>query len=95
MFPGNLTAVERAGVILDQMDGLFRERGLVSTYGRASRSLGRLEVPLESPDGWKHLRRLGGVGPSTERILKEILDTGTSQVYEKVLVGKNISSPGD
>ena len=91
LFPENLSAAERAAVILDQMDGLLRERGLISAYRRASRSLAQLDVPLESAEGWKHLRRLGGVGPATEQIIKEILDTGTSRPYERLLVGRNIS----
>ncbi len=91
LFPENLNTTEQAGVILDQMDGLMRERGFTSTYGRASRSLHQLEVPLESPEGWKNLRQLGGVGPVTERTIKEILDTGTSRVYERLLVGRNPS----
>ena len=91
LFPGNLSAAERAGVILEQMDGLLRERGLTSTYGRASRALHALDVPLESPEGWKNLRRLGGVGPSTERLIREILETGSAGVYERLLVGGNPS----
>ena len=91
LFPNNLTIAERAGVILDQMDSLMRERGLTSTWGRASRSLHGLEVPLESPEGWKNLRQLGGVGPATERIIIEITDTGTSRVYERLLRGGNPS----
>lgn len=93
LFPGNITTADRASLILDQIDGLFRERGLTSYFGKASRSLANLEIPLESPEAWKNLRRLGAVGPSTERIIKEVLDTGTSQVYERVLIGENISRP--
>lgn len=86
-FPDNLNETERTMVILDQMDGLLRERGLTSTFGRAARSLSRLDVPLEYPEGWKNLRRLGGLGPATERIIKEILDTGSSRKYERLLIG--------
>ena len=91
LFPQNITAAERAGVMLDQMDSMMRERGLTSTFGRASRSLHSLEVPLESPEGWKNLRRLGGVGPATERMIKEMMDTGTSRTYESILRGGNPS----
>lgn len=91
LFPGNLSAAERAGVILEQMDSLMRERDLTSTWGRASRSLHSLDVPLESPEGWKNLRRLGGIGPSTERLIREILDTGSARAYERILVGQNPS----
>ena len=54
-------------------------------------SLHALDTPLESPESWKNLRRLGGVGPATERIIKEILDTGTSRTYERILRGGNPS----
>ncbi|RKX96879.1 MAG: hypothetical protein DRZ90_08020 [Spirochaetes bacterium] len=50
-----------------------------------------MDVLLESPEGWTNLRELGGVGPSTERIIKEILDTGSSRSYERLLVGGNLS----
>lgn len=91
LFPDNLSEAERAMVILDQMGGLCRERGLTSTFGWAARSLSRLDVPLESPEGWKNLRMLGGVGSANERIIKEILDTGCSRSYERLLVGGNLS----
>jgi len=87
LFPDGLTTAERASVMLDQMDGLLRERGLRSNYGRAARALAELDVPLEKPEAWKSLRRLGGIGGSTERIVKDIMDTGRSRVYERILVG--------
>jgi hypothetical protein len=87
LFPGNLTPTERVSVMLDQMHGLLRERGLRSDYGRASRSVAAMDVPLDSSDGWKHLRRLGGVGASTERMIKSILDTGDDPMYRRVLTG--------
>ncbi len=91
LFPENLSSAERAAIILFQMGDLMRERGLTSAYYRAGGSLAQLEIPLESPAAWKHLRSLGGVGPATERIIKTILDTGTSPVYERLLRGGNPS----
>ncbi len=91
LFPDNLSTAEKVSVMLGQMDGLLRERGLSSSFGRASRSLAALSLPLEDPAAWKSLRSLSGVGPSGERVIKQILDTGTSPAYERLLVGRNLS----
>jgi DNA repair photolyase len=70
-------------VILDQMDYLLKRDGKKSPYGYASYSMSKLKEPLSSIKN--RLRELNGVGPVTERIIKEILATGTSAYYEKLL----------
>jgi len=70
-------------VILDQMDYLLQQDGKKSPYGYASYSISKLKEPLSSMQG--RLRELNGVGPVTERLIKEILKTGTSTYYEKLL----------
>ena len=37
----------------------------------------------------ENLRQINGVGATTERIILEILETGTSSYYEKLITGKN------
>jgi hypothetical protein len=87
LFPDDLTPRERASMMLLQMGGLMRDRGLTSSYYRAGKSLAALDLPLESPEAWKNLRALGGVGPATERLIKTILDTGSAPAYESLLRG--------
>jgi hypothetical protein len=90
LFPGNITPYERAAVMLDQMHGILRDRGVSFPYGKASRAI------------WAGIDETGclvrghpisgagtasGIGGSAEQIIREILDTGTSPVYEHILVG--------
>jgi DNA repair photolyase len=70
-------------VILDQMDYLLTRDGKQSPYGYAARSVRALREPLSAMA--HRLRELNGVGPVTERLIKEILRTGTAAYYEKLL----------
>jgi len=74
-----------AAVILDQMDWMLKSEGRSSPYGFAGWSISRLKKPLSSMRA--RLKTLKGVGSTTERIILEILDTGTCKYYEKLLVG--------
>lgn len=71
-------------VILEQMDYLLKQDGKKSPYSYAAHSVSKLKEPLSSMKD--RLRELNGVGPVTERIIKEILKTGTSAYYEKFLL---------
>lgn len=70
-------------VILEQIDYLLRQRGENPPYGFAAYTISQLKEPISN---LKHnLTTLKGVGKVTERIILEILDTGTSGYYEKLL----------
>jgi DNA repair photolyase len=84
LFPSNMTENERIAVMLEHLDAISRERGYDSTYGWAARSVRAAAEPLSAVR--TKLRGLSGVGPSTERLIREILDTGTSRLYERLLV---------
>ncbi|MCK5736688.1 MAG: hypothetical protein KAH21_09425, partial [Spirochaetaceae bacterium] len=84
LFPDNLSKTERVMLMLDQMDGLLRDRGINSSFGRASRSIRKME----------NLQHAIEPGSDAEGTINEILDTGTSLVYERLLVGKNINETG-
>ncbi len=70
-------------VILEQMDYILKQDGKKSPYGYAAHSILQLKEPLSSMKN--RLRELNGVGPVTERLIKEILNTGTAAYYEKLL----------
>ncbi len=70
-------------VILEQLDYLLKQQGQKSPYGYAARSISKLTEPLPTMKGT--LQTLKGVGKVTERIILEILETGTSKYYEKLL----------
>jgi DNA repair photolyase len=83
LFRDILSENDLVAVILDQMDYLLKQEGRTSPYGYASYSVSQLKEPISAI---KHrLRELRGVGPVTERIIREILRTGTSSYYEKLL----------
>jgi DNA repair photolyase len=70
-------------VILEQLDYLAKLEGRHSPYGYAAYSISKLKEPLSEFKG--SLRNIKGVGKVTESIIKEILRTGSSEYYEKLL----------
>ena len=70
-------------VILDQMDYLLKMMGRKSPYGYSAYSISQLNQPISSMR--TDLKKLKGVGETTERIIIEILDTKRSAYYEKLL----------
>src|SRR5947207_11846119 len=59
-------------------------------YKRAARAILALEEPIETllqPDGT--LRKIPNVGPSSTRIILEVLQTGTSATVEQTIAGSD------
>lgn len=71
-------------VILDHIDYLLKLTGEKSPYGYAAYSISKLKEPLSAIRG--DLSKLKGVGRVTQNIILEILDTGSSSYYEKLLL---------
>ena len=69
-------------VILEHIDYFLKTEGRPSPYGYAVYSISKLKEPLRAMRG--DLQKLKGVGKTTERIILEILDTGTSSYYKKL-----------
>jgi DNA repair photolyase len=72
-------------VILEHLNYLLKLEGKESSYMWAANSILKLTEPLSSMK--ENLRQLSGVGPTTERIILDILKTGSSSYYEKLLTG--------
>lgn len=72
-------------VILEQTDYLLKIKGAKSPYGYAAYSISKLKEPLSTMEG--DFRKIKGVGKATEGIIQEILKTGSSSYYEKLLIG--------
>ena len=83
LFPEKMTDNEKVAVILEQLDQLTRARGFDSTYGWAARGVRSLSGPLTNSQ--RVIRSVSGVGPTTEKFIREILETGTCRYYEKML----------
>ncbi len=72
-------------MILEHLDYLLKMEGKKSPFGFAAYSLSQLQVPLSSMQ--YQLQRIKGIGGMTEKIIQEILHTGTSSYYERLLRG--------
>ena len=70
-------------VILEHIDFILKMKGERSPYGYAAWSVSQLNVPVRSIK--YNLASLKGVGKTTEKIILEILETGTSSYYEKLM----------
>ena len=70
-------------VMLEQLDYLAKLEEKPSPYGYAAYYISKLKKPLSGIKG--NLRSIRGVGKVTESIIKEILRTGSSSYYEKLL----------
>ncbi len=71
-------------VILEHLDYLLKLKGKKSPFGYAAYSISKINEPLSS---LKDLKTIRGVGKATEDLILEILETGTSEYYEKLLTG--------
>ncbi len=77
---------DRVIIILEHMDYLLKLRGQKSPYGYAAFSISKLKEPIGV---WRHrLEHISGVGKTTARLIREILDSDTSRYYEKLLSKK-------
>lgn len=72
-------------VILEHIDYLLQLEGKKSSYRWAANSILKLNRPLSEIK--EDLRILNGIGPKTEKIILEIINTGSSTLYEKLLRG--------
>ncbi|PID62370.1 MAG: hypothetical protein CR986_01675 [Ignavibacteriae bacterium] len=83
IFKNVLAENDFVSVILDQIDYLLKLKGYKSNFGFAAYSISQLVESLSTQRG--KLKQIKGVGPAVEKIIWEILDTGTSKYYEKLL----------
>ena len=70
-------------VILEQIDNLLNLRGEKSPYGYAAWNISQLPKPLSSYRN--NLKSIKGVGNVTEKLILEILNTGTCRYLLKLL----------
>ncbi len=71
-------------VILEHIDYFLKLEGKKSPYGYAAYSISKLNEPLSSIK--EELLNVRGVGKTTESIILEILKTGSSSYYEKLIM---------
>ncbi len=84
IFREMVTKTELVVLILEQLDYLLSLKGQKSPYGFGAHSLHKSGVLVETLSS-SELLALKGIGPVTVKIIEEILRTGTSSYYERVL----------
>jgi DNA repair photolyase len=84
LFNDILAENDLVAVILEQLDYLLRLKGAKSPYGYAAYSISKLESPISRRQGFRHIK---GVGPTADKVIREILRTGTCSQYERLLRG--------
>ncbi len=83
LFRDILDENDLVSVILEQMDYLLALEGRSSPLRYAAYSVSQLKVPISTLRS--ELQSLKGVGEATERVILEIIDTGTSSYYGKLM----------
>jgi DNA repair photolyase len=83
LFSDILDDNDRVVVMLEQIDYVLKMLGRESHYGYAAYSVSQLKEPLSHWRG--RLQQLRGIGPTTERLIHEILDTGKCDYYDKLV----------
>ncbi|MBN2001004.1 radical SAM protein [candidate division KSB1 bacterium] len=83
LFEDILEENDKVMVMLEHMDYVLKSLNRISPYGYAAWSISKLDVPLSSMRD--KLRHIKGVGPATEKIILEILDTGNCRQYRDLV----------
>jgi len=74
-----------AVVILEHIHYLLKLEGKPSPFGYAAYSISQLKEPLSAMKG--DLQKIKGVSKTVEPVILEIIETGSSLYYEKLLLG--------
>ena len=88
LFKDILDENDLVAVMLEHMDYVLKLERRRSPYGYAANSISKLKDPLSSMK--EELQKISGVGRVTEEIILEILETGSSDYYEKILRGSEL-----
>jgi len=67
-------------VLLEHIDYLLKLKGRTSLFGYAAYSVSKIKSPLSEMKN--ELKKLKGIGPTTERIILEILNKRSSSYYD-------------
>jgi len=83
LFSDILSENDKIIVMLEHIDYILKMQGKKSPYGYAAFSISQLKEPIRDLEF--SLQGIRGVGPTTERIVQEIIRTGSSSYYDKLL----------
>jgi DNA repair photolyase len=82
LFEGLLDENDHVIILLEHIDYHLRMKNRASPYGFAAYSISKVKKPLSKMEG--SLSSIKGVGHTTEKVIREILETGKSKLYEQV-----------
>ncbi|HPR41961.1 MAG TPA: radical SAM protein [Candidatus Methanofastidiosa archaeon] len=82
LFEGLLDLNDKVAVMLEHMEHITRAMGKTSSYGRAAHEISNLQSSISDLDDLTSIR---GVGQGTASLIREIMDTGSSKYYEKLM----------
>src|SRR6266581_4594608 len=80
----------RIAALLRDFAAIQKSKQSMWGYKRAASAILTLEEPIESflqPDGT--LRKIPNIGPSSTRVILEVLQTGTSATVEQTIAGSS------
>lgn len=77
-----LTENEKISILLDQLDYCLKQDGKPSPYGYAAYQVRKSQVPLSTIST---LQSINGIGPFTEKLIKEIISHGHSAYIDKMI----------
>jgi DNA repair photolyase len=85
LFTDFITTEQRVVILLEHLDYFMRLQGKKSPFGYAAYQLSQQKQPIATMR--YQLQDIKGIGPVTDRIIQEILDTKTCSYYEKLIKG--------
>lgn len=83
LFKDILSENDLVVVLLEHIDYLLKLAGRKSPFGYAAYSISQIKEPLSVIKN--ELDKIKGIGKTTERIILEILETGSSSYYEELM----------
>jgi hypothetical protein len=86
LFGNTMTENDKIMVMLEQIGYILGLQKLKNPYGYAAYKISQQTEPLA--DLFGDLRQIKGVGKTTELIIKEIIRTGTSSYYKKIVLNQ-------
>ncbi len=81
MFEGRIAGIELAMILMEHADAMLALEGKSSSYRRVAACVARFGKPV-TPDNVSEIR---GIGAAAAAMIREILETGTSRLYEDLL----------
>ncbi|MFH1100553.1 MAG: radical SAM protein [Methanobacteriota archaeon] len=85
LFTDVLSTDDLVIVILEHLDYLLKLEGKKTPYGYAAYQISQLQEPLSTKEN--ELEKIKGAGPTTQKIVSEILKTRKSTYYEQLITG--------